>query len=688
MKIAFIIQDLFFRGAQYATAMVANGFVAKGYDVDVLVSKVHDDFIAEGKIPFALDSKINVVHLHSRRARQNIGEVRRYLRSTDATAVVAMDSNYENALALASIGLWNRPHLYTVEHGIRFALNVKHTLREPYGMLNRENLRRRFVYSRMDGVLTVSAGVANELNRLFGVSRRKLHVVYNPVVDETFKKKLECPSIHPWLKDKSIPTFVAAGQLEDCKGHDMAFEAIRELNAKRKVRLIVYGEGPLRETYESWICKNHLEDVISLPGFTDKLPSEISYSDGYICTSRIESFGITVAEALTAKVPVVSVAVPSNGPIEILGNGRFGRLVKMDDIHDLASALNDICDGKLTAAGDEAWMRFTREAIVERYEHAISNVEMLKPYQFDNVQFFRQWVADAWFNAGGSIRSELWLPWRLKFAFDKIGLAFTLPRCLKNGRKLLLTSGGNPGYLSVPVGYRYEIIPMVWDCWEHYWPCLDKFIRRNNVRLIFCTSSQTTDHVRRTSPTCRAVWIPEGIKTALYPMGPKLKERTIDVLEMGRWMPKVHDALQCANLAGKNIKHVYQTGEVRLFPDFASLTAGLRDAKLVVCYPRCDTHPELAGCVETLTQRYWECMLSGALMIGRAPKELTDFCGYNPVITLGDDPISQIQDIISRISNYQDLADKNRRFAESHADWSMRMLILFKAVKELDDGQG
>jgi hypothetical protein len=44
MKITFIIQDLFFRGAQYATAMIANGFAAKGYDVDVLVSKIHSEY--------------------------------------------------------------------------------------------------------------------------------------------------------------------------------------------------------------------------------------------------------------------------------------------------------------------------------------------------------------------------------------------------------------------------------------------------------------------------------------------------------------------------------------------------------------------------------------------------------------------------------------------------------------------
>ena len=40
----------------------------------------------------------------------------------------------------------------------------------------------------------------------------------------------------------------------------------------------------------------------------------------------------------------------------------------------------------------------------------------------------------------------------------------------------------------------------------------------------------------------------------------------------------------------------------------------------------------MAGKIETLTQRYWECMLSRCLIVGRAPFELINLIGYNPVI--------------------------------------------------------
>ena len=36
---------------------------------------------------------------------------------------------------------------------------------------------------------------------------------------------------------------------------------------------------------------------------------------------------------------------------------------------------------------------------------------------------------------------------------------------------------------------------------------------------------------------------------------------------------------------------------------------------MMVCFPQCDTNPMKAGNLETLTQRYWEAMLSGWSLI-------------------------------------------------------------------------
>lgn len=100
------------------------------------------------------------------------------------------------------------------------------------------------------------------------------------------------------------------------------------------------------------------------------------------------------------------------------------------------------------------------------------------------------------------------------------------------------------------------------------------------------------------------------------------------------------------------------------------------NAKVTIAVPRCDVVPI---CHETLTQRYWECMLSRMVMVGRAPKELTDFIGYNPVIDIDYNNLyGQIKDITSNIERYQPLVDRNRETALRLAPWELRM----REVKE------
>lgn len=657
MRIAFVAQDLIGEGAQYATALMVRGFIEKGYEVDLLLSQYHNERLAKGEKPFPIPEKANVIMMPSSRARGNLSALRRYLKTTDATAVVAMAMNYESALAIASIGLWERPKLYTVEHGIRFALDrAFHYAKAPW-IWNKERLRRRLIYSRYDGILTVSAGVKRELKRMYGVKDEKIATVYNPVIDEEFREKFVMNTSHPWLVEKTEPTIVSAGTLSQAKDHMTLIKAIEEVSKTRSVRLIIFGEGSYRARYEQYIKEHKLENVVSLPGFSMSLPAEVKAADGYVSSSVLESFGIAITEALACGVPVIATDCPC-GPREILVDGKYGELVPFGDVAALKSAIERLLDGKVSRAPKEAWLRFTRDSIVELYEKAFFDSTLwLEPYKFDNFQFFKQWATEAWSNRSGRIKTEVWLPWRLKFLFDKLGLAFTLPWC-KRKRRLIILTGGNPGYLAVPHCYRYDLIPIVWDCWEKYWPKLVRFIKRNHTRLVFCTQSQVADMVNDKCNGTKAVWLPEGIKASSYPMGPKLRDRSRGVMKFGR-----------------------DAGGKRLYPTHDDLTEAMRNSKIVICRPRCDTNPGMSGCVETMTQRYWEAMLSGAIVVGRAPAELIRFCGYNPVVEAKSD--AEIDAILTDFERYQELVYKNREFAEHHADWSNRMPIIEEAIKEV-----
>ena len=372
MKITFLIQDLFQQGAQYVTALMIRGFIAKGYDVDLIVSKVHADLLAKGDItPFEIPDKTNLIILKDRKASKNIIEIRNYLKQTNSIAVISMSSNYTFALALAGFGLSKRPKIAFVEHSgiVGLDRNTGNELPLPsYCSLG--FLRSKFITSQFDTIMAVSSGTARGVERMNRLTNNTVKVVYNPVIDNLYYQKLSNEPTHPWLTDKTVPTFVAAGAHSAIKNHFLLFEAIKIVRQETPVRLVLFGKGNLTDDYSKWIEHNNLSDSIAMAQHSDQLPAEIKASDGFIISSTMESFSLVLVEALAAGVPVISTNCPY-GPPELLNQGEFGVLVPVNDAQALANAIINQIKSPRKPAPRESWEPFTVENVVTAYEKAL-----------------------------------------------------------------------------------------------------------------------------------------------------------------------------------------------------------------------------------------------------------------------------------------------------------------------------
>lgn len=280
-----------------------------------------------------------------------------------------------------------------------------------------------------------------------------------------------------------------------------------------------------------------------------------------------------------------------------------------------------------------------------------------------------------------AIVRDLWL---LLYSFIHKYMPFLIHR--KN--KLIVAANGvNIKDNLFPYYMSYEIIPMLWDCWPSTWERMYASFRLFDIKNVLVTSRQVAKMINE-GTNVKAYWIPEGIKSSLYSKGYKLTGRQIDVMEIGRQEKHYHSMLVKMREEGKinrvinsNINkdgtldgyHVAYTNE--------EIREMMSDSKVMVCFPQCDTNPQRAGNVETLTQRYWEAMLSRCIMIGRAPQELIDLIGYNPVIDVDwDNAIEQLNEILVNISDFQSFVDKNYEAAIKYADWSNRMSIIKNAI--------
>lgn len=303
----------------------------------------------------------------------------------------------------------------------------------------------------------------------------------------------------------------------------------------------------------------------------------------------------------------------------------------------------------------------------------MKTIKAVAPYNHPGSLNFKRAPYEAWVKLGGRTAKP---HYPIRFLH---GLAFRweLPTCWKNKREVRLrfVEPVSISFDTFPDYTRYEIIPFVWDCWPCYFEKTCQWLKKHHVRTAIFTSSQTADRMKSRFPQMHIMYCPEGIDTSLYQKGKILQERTIDLLEYGRTTQN-HDIPD-------SIHHVTTSLNNKSSLSNEQLYAAMADAKITYALPCTQTQPDFAGDIETLTQRYWEAMLSRMVMVGHAPKELTDLIGYNPVIDIDKEHSDeQIIYILAHIGDYQELVDKNRETALRLGDWTLRMRQVMAWLQE------
>jgi glycosyltransferase involved in cell wall biosynthesis len=191
-----------------------------------------------------------------------------------------------------------------------------------------------------DGIVAVSEGVADDLSRLTGIKRNRITVISNPLISSDFSSRMEEPAAHPWLMDGGPPVILGVGRLIEPKDFAMLMSAFSIVTQTCDARLILLGEGPMRESLVAHAEKLGITDRVSLPGFQKNPLPFMRRAAVVVMSSWYEGFGNVLVEALACGTPVVSTNCPY-GPAEILDNGRFGGLVPVGDKEAMAGAILD-----------------------------------------------------------------------------------------------------------------------------------------------------------------------------------------------------------------------------------------------------------------------------------------------------------------------------------------------------------
>ena len=235
---------------------------------------------------------------------------------------------------------------------------------------------REKLYSLADAVVGVSEGVARKTEKLFHLS--EVRTIQNGIdIDEIIQKSKKTEDIPHEYFQESLPVLIAVGRLHVQKGYPYLLEAFRIVNETAEARLIIVGDGKLKEELRLKAESLEIDDKIAMVGETEPY-AYMRHADIFVLSSLYEGLSLVLLEAISLGLPVVSTDC-NYGPNEIIENGENGLLVPVADPEKLASAILKLIGNKelrlkLGKKAEERARHFSHDRMVSSYEEVFMNL--------------------------------------------------------------------------------------------------------------------------------------------------------------------------------------------------------------------------------------------------------------------------------------------------------------------------
>lgn len=316
-KVLIVIPSLVQGGGQKFVMDLANGIDKNQYQVKILVyyqknNSVFDRFAEEHQLDTVyLDKKVGLDISFFKKVRAVVNEYRPDV----------IHTHLDSMLYLLPLYKRKQVKLHTV-----------HTLaeKETVGLQGVV----RFLAYKIRGVIPVgiSDTVADSIALEHNIKRDKVPVVYNGVDC----KRYDLPKI----KSDKI-RFVTVGNIYNVKNYSFLIDCFAEVaHEYENLTLTIVGDGVLRGEIEEQVKKLGIADKVRITGVVSDVENYLADADVYVASSIFEGLPISMLEAMSAGLPIISTNV--GGVPDIIKNGENGILVAPGDKNGYVQALREL----------------------------------------------------------------------------------------------------------------------------------------------------------------------------------------------------------------------------------------------------------------------------------------------------------------------------------------------------------
>jgi glycosyltransferase involved in cell wall biosynthesis len=357
MKICVVTPLYAIAGVPLAQIRFARALAGQGHDVDLVVGYVGPEYV------FPAIAEVRVHVWNHKRVTGMLFPMIRYLRSVKPDVVFSAEDHLTAIVLLATI-------LSRAKAKISGSSRVLPSDRVAYSdkLLSKGWFLKQLMKSvmwRADALTCVSEDMVDHYRQVF---KSPPHVcAYNIIHDRQSGTRMQAPVEHEWFLDKECPMLVAAGTMTKRKGFADLIHAMQILTQKRQARLVIFGEGPLRNELEALVIKLGLSKVVSMPGVIENALRYFAKSEVFVLSSYAEGLPNVLVEAMFCGCTPVATDCPT-GPREVLQDGKYGYLVPMRDPVAMALGIEHALDHPIPRALlAEAVRPFEERAVLQRH---------------------------------------------------------------------------------------------------------------------------------------------------------------------------------------------------------------------------------------------------------------------------------------------------------------------------------
>jgi len=321
MKIMFIIHSLDKRGGAETVLMyLVNHFAATSKHQVILTTLTNKNIILKlnkniklfRSTKYADKGKNNYLHIV-----YQIQDIKYAITNNQPDIIISFITGV-NILTTIAAKLTNTPIIISERSSYDYGVNNKLW-----------SLLRRYTYP-----------FANTLVLPTNTEKNKYHYVKQiDIIPNPLKSLNQITNTVP--REKLI---LAVGTLHFVKGFDMLIDAFNEANLD-DWKLIILGEGVLREELEKQITKLTLNNFISMPGHTTDTEPFYRKASIFVLSSRSEGYPNVLCEAMSYGCASIAFDCPT-GPKDIINHESNGLLVEAENIFKLSESISKLVKDK------------------------------------------------------------------------------------------------------------------------------------------------------------------------------------------------------------------------------------------------------------------------------------------------------------------------------------------------------